>query len=309
MKLNISIGGLFSMNSALILGGTQFFGKKLVHILLDKGVKVTIATRGTTPDSFGDQVERLIINREDRASLEKAFTTKHWDVVYDQTCYSSEEARDAMEVLDGKVGRYVFTSSQAVYDFGHLRSESEFNPLAFQPELKKRNEYSGITGYQEAKRAAEAILFQNSNVPVVAVRFPIVVGKDDYTNRLKFHVDKIVQGEPIGIPNPSLRFSFIESSEAAAFLYEMGRSTFEGPINPGSQGDISLKELIDVIEVRSNKVANVSRDINISPYSMEGSFSVNTNLASSLGFKFKPLDELIGGLINYYIQTQAETIK
>ena len=53
------------MKSALILGGTQFVGKRLVQLLIDEGVDVTIATRGKTPDSFGDRVSRLIIDRED----------------------------------------------------------------------------------------------------------------------------------------------------------------------------------------------------------------------------------------------------
>lgn len=47
------------MKNILILGGTRFFGKRLVRLLLDEGFKVTIATRGNTSDEFGDQVERI----------------------------------------------------------------------------------------------------------------------------------------------------------------------------------------------------------------------------------------------------------
>lgn len=149
------------MKSALVLGVTQFFGKKLVQILLDNGINVTIATRGKTTDPFGEQVERLIIHTEDRASLEQAFNNRTGDVVYDQTCYSPIEALDVIEVLKGKISRYVFTSSQEVYEYGTMRNESEFDPLTFKPELKTRNEYSGIPSYQEAKRSVEAILFRN----------------------------------------------------------------------------------------------------------------------------------------------------
>lgn len=292
------------MKSALILGGTQFFGKNLVQILLENEVKVTIATRGKTPDPFGDQVERLVISREDRASLEKAFQGQNWDIVYDQTCYSSQEALDTLEILDGKIGKYIFTSSQAVYEFGNMRKESEFDPYTFQPLLKNRSEYPGILGYQEAKRAAEAILFQQAKVPVVAVRFPLVVGKDDYTNRLKFHVDKVLQEEPLGIPDPSLRFGFIDSREAARFLYEVGKSSFDGPINPASKGDISLGELVAKIEKASGKKAILSEDTNLSPYAFGGAFSIDTQLATSLGFHFQPLDELLDELVQYYIESK-----
>ena len=43
----------------LVLGGTGFFGKHLVWELLHRGHEVTIATRGRTPDDFGDRVRRL----------------------------------------------------------------------------------------------------------------------------------------------------------------------------------------------------------------------------------------------------------
>src|SRR5688572_16899625 len=105
------------MKSALILGGTQFVGKRLVQILLDEGIEVTIATRGITSDSYGERVSRLKIDRED-ASTYQAFKNKNWDVVFDQTCYSPQEALDTLKALEGNVLKYVFTSSQAVYDFG-----------------------------------------------------------------------------------------------------------------------------------------------------------------------------------------------
>ncbi|MDQ1004663.1 nucleoside-diphosphate-sugar epimerase [Neobacillus niacini] len=96
------------MKSALILGGTQFVGKRLVQLLIDEGVEVTIATRGLTTDDFGNQVSRLIINREHTDSLEKAFKDKKWDVAFDQTCYSSQEALDSLQALNGKVQKYIF---------------------------------------------------------------------------------------------------------------------------------------------------------------------------------------------------------
>ncbi|CAM3492324.1 hypothetical protein GCM10009865_18670 [Aeromicrobium ponti] len=111
------------MNDILVLGGTQFFGKKLVEKLLLEGKKVTIATRGLTKDPFGDKVERLIIDRENIKSQRAAFSGRKWNVVYDQSCFSPQEAKATAEALDGKVAHYIFTSSMAVYDFGTLHKE------------------------------------------------------------------------------------------------------------------------------------------------------------------------------------------
>jgi nucleoside-diphosphate-sugar epimerase len=288
------------MKSALILGGTQFVGKRLVQLLINDGVEVTIATRGLTVDAFGNQVSRLIIDRENAEFLEKAVKDKKWDVVFDQTCYSSQEALDTLKALNGKVRKYIFTSSQAVYDFGTNHREEGFNPLDFTPVLKTRREYIGYVGYQEAKRAAEAVLFQNADFPVVAVRFPIIIGKDDYTNRLQFHVEHVKEGKPMFIENPNYRYSFIDSGEAAAFLLSMAKSDYQGPINPGSEEDISLGELIGLIENQIGQEANLSEEGDPSPYNLPGSWSVNTSLVQSLGFSFTSLDSLLKSLIHYY---------
>jgi nucleoside-diphosphate-sugar epimerase len=288
------------MISALILGGTQFVGKRLVQLLIDEGIEVTIATRGLTADAFGNQVSRLIINREDAESLEKAFKDKNWDVVFDQTCYSSQEALDTLNALRGKVQKYIFTSSQAVYDFGTNHVEESFNPFDYQPVLKSRREYIGYVGYQEAKRAAEAILFQNADFPVVAVRFPIIIGKDDYTNRLQFHVEHVKKGKPMFIEHPDFRYSFIDSGEAASFLLSMAKSDYQGPVNPGSEADISLGELIGFVENLTRTEAKLSEQGDPSPYNLPGAWSVNTRLVQSLGFSFTSLENLLKNLIIHY---------
>lgn len=57
-------------------------------------------------------------------------------------------------------------------------------------------------------------MFQHAPFDVVAVRFPLVIGPDDYTHRFTFHVDRIKQGLPIGIDHPKARYSFISSADA-----------------------------------------------------------------------------------------------
>jgi nucleoside-diphosphate-sugar epimerase len=293
------------MRRVLVLGGTQYFGKKLVQMLIENGDEVTIATRGSKSDHFGDKVKRLVIDREQKETMVSAFKHKEWELVYDQSCFSPMEAMDTAEALKGKVGRYIFTSTQAVYEFGTLHAEVNFNPYTYQITYKSRKEYPGYEGYKEAKRASEAVFHQLGYFDVVSVRFPIVVSEDDYTERLKFHVDKILAGQPIGIPNPELRYSFILADEAASFLLKIGNLAFEGPINPGSAGDISLRELVDKIAVLAKKnaiVENSSTRGTVSPYALPGSWSIDTSLAERLGYKFTDLNHLLDQLIKYYIQ-------
>lgn len=293
------------MRRVLVLGGTQYFGKKLVQKLIENGDDVTVATRGTKKDPFGENVKRLVIDREKKETLAAAFEGEEWDIVYDQSCFSPVEAKDTSDILKGKTARYIFTSTQAVYEFGTLHTENNFNAFTYPIEYKSRKEYPGYEGYKEAKRASEAVFHQLGYFEVVSVRFPIVVSEDDYTERLKFHVDKILSGKPIGIPNPELRYSFIHADEAADFLLGIGRSDFEGPINPGSAGDISLQELVDKIALQADKeaiVENSTKNGTVSPYALPGSWSIDTSLAAGLGYVFTDLNQLLDQLIKYYIK-------
>ncbi|MGD8188400.1 NAD-dependent epimerase/dehydratase family protein [Brevibacillus ginsengisoli] len=288
------------MKSALVLGGTQFFGKHLVQDLLEKGVNVTIATRGTTPDPFGNQVERLRLNRESRETIAQAAEAGKWDVLYDQTCYSPQEAQDVMELFSGKIKRYIFTSTMAVYDFAPARKETDFDPYSFGYTLKTRKEYPGLLGYQEAKRAAEAVLFQQAPFDVVAVRFPLVVGPDDYTNRFTFHTDRIKQGLPIGIDQPDERYSFISSADAGRFLSWIGDTKQTGPFNAGCEADISMAELIKRMEASLGKKATIITNADPtdrSPYALPASLSIDTTKARAAGFTFETLDSLLGRLL------------
>ncbi|USK33051.1 NAD-dependent epimerase/dehydratase family protein [Bacillus sp. F19] len=288
------------MNRALILGGTQFFGKRLVQKLLKNGAKVTIATRGRTNDDFGDGVERLIIDRENKESMIKAFDNKKWDVVYDQSCFSPLEAKSAYEALQGKIKHYIFTSTMAVYEFGRGQTEDDFDPLSYEPSFKERKAYKGLSGYQEAKRSAEAYLFQTADVPVAAVRPALVIGIDDYTERFLFHVKKVKNEEPIGIEDPGYFYSYTSSEGAAGFLYMAGEKTLTGAYNAAFEKSLSLNDLLHKIGCAVGKKAIVTSEIakeNASPYGLSGDWTLNVSKAESAGYSFEKLDPYIEKLI------------
>lgn len=73
----------------LVLGGTAFFDRRLVHLLLRDGNDVTIATVGQTPDDFGDAVTRIKVDRTNQDAMIEAFGNCYYDVVYNQICLSS----------------------------------------------------------------------------------------------------------------------------------------------------------------------------------------------------------------------------
>lgn len=293
------------MRKILILGGTRFFGKRLVERLLqDSSNEVTILTRGVTNDPFEDRVERIHADRFQPEELVQAVGDTLWDVVYDNICYSPDEADQARRIFDGKTKRYILTSSMSVYDF----SEEALTEDVFEPEMYPLR-YGGRTDftYQEGKRLAEAVLIQQATFPVAAVRFPIVLGTDDYTRRLHFHIEHVREGKPIGIPNPEAHFCLIRSDEAADFLYWLGYTTVTGPINACSDGTVRIKEIIAMIEAETGKLSdlhNQTADEHMSPFGIEQSWFMDTTKAQSNGYKFLSLanwlPELIGSLNTAY---------
>ncbi len=285
------------MKKILVMGGTRFFGKHLVEQWMEKGGEVTVATRGQTPDPFGDHVRRLSLDRYDKVTLARVADEGPWDIVYDQICYASEDAMEACTAFQGKAARYIFTSSLSVYEYDpQPQPEERMDPYTYPLRVGSRFDFS----YQEGKRQAEAAFFQKASFPVVAVRFPIVMGEDDYTERLLFHINRIKQGQTIGLPNPEARMCFISAEEAARFLLWMGESTIEGPINACSSGTVTLGELIAWIEDAVGKQAilvQAADDADISPYGVEHSWYMDNSKAQQAGFVFSELRDWLPALI------------
>lgn len=287
----------------LVLGGTRFFGKKLVERYIQNGHSVTILTRGQSGNPFGTKVKQLIVNRDDADSLSQALSNTTWDIVYDNICYSPNEAHKICEILESKTKKFVFTSTLSTYDIdGNVKTEEDFNPYDYEVRMGNREDFS----YGEGKRQAEAVLFKEATFPVVAVRFPIVMGKNDYTRRLHFHVERVLQEQPISLPNIEAKMSFITDDEAAAFLYFAGITPIEGPYNATAAGAISLKDLLGLIEETTGKSAKISLvgndEMSQSPYGVPADWYMSTTKAEAAGFTFSQLHDWLPTLVKTLVK-------
>lgn len=287
----------------LVLGGTRFFGKKLVELFIQNGHSVTILTRGQSGNPFGTKVKQLIVNRDDADSLSQALSNTTWDIVYDNICYSPNEAHKICEILEGKTKKFVFTSTLSTYEIdGIVKTEEDFNPYDYEVRMRNREDFS----YGEGKRQAEAVLFKEATFPVVAVRFPIVMGENDYTRRLHFHVERVLQEQPISLPNIEAKMSFITDDEAAAFLYFAGITPIEGPYNATAAGAISLKDLLGLIEEATGKSAKISLvgndEMSQSPYGVPADWYMSTTKAEAAGFTFSHLHDWLPTLVKTLVK-------
>jgi nucleoside-diphosphate-sugar epimerase len=141
---------------------------------------------------------------------------------------------------------------------------------------------------------------QQATFPIAAVRFPIVLGTDDYTKRLRFHIEHVREREPIRIPNPAAHISFIRSDEVADFLFWLGHSRLTGPVNACSDGSVSIADIISVIEKVTGKQAVIreeAADEHMSPFGIEQSWHMDTTKARSEGYLFLSLAEWLPELV------------
>jgi nucleoside-diphosphate-sugar epimerase len=290
------MGTVKKMN-VLVLGGTRFFGIHMVNVLLENGHDVTIATRGNASDPFGKKVRRITIERTNSDSMKEGLSGKHFDVVIDKLAYCSNDIKNAMEVIDAD--RYIQMSSTAVYNPKKINTtEDDFNGMERPVIWCNRADFP----YDEIKRQAEYALWQKySDKNWLVVRYPVVLGKDDYTNRLKFYVDHVINQHPMYIDNLDCQMSYIKSDEAGRFMAYMVDKKVAGAVNGASEGTISLGEILKYIEKRTKKRAILEADGDVAPYNGDPEFTINTDKAKSLGFLFTDIHDWIYDLLDYYI--------
>lgn len=286
------------MKKVLVLGGTRFFGRKLVELLIAAGHDVTIVTRGQLENPFKGNVKHIMVDRRNESAFRQAVEGLNFDIVYDNICYSPNEAKAFCDIFNGRIKKLVFTSTLSTYEMdGLAKSESDFDPYNYEIRMGNVEDFT----YGEGKRQAEAVFFKYAHFPVVAVRFPIVMGLDDYTKRLHFHIERVAKGEPIGFVNTDAEMSFILAEEAASFLQWAGLNDVEGPFNATAHGSIALKDLMVLVEEATGnraKIVLVGNDDIRSSYAIPASWYMTTNKAQEAGFVFSQLHDWLPELVD-----------
>lgn len=303
--------------NVLVIGGTRFFGKRLVEGLLDAGHAVTIATRGFTGDPFGERVRRLRVDRRDASAMARAFEGEAaFDLVYDQMCYSPRDAAISADVFAGRVGRYVMASTIEVYqplqgqtdrplredDIDLSREPVDLDYPWHLPEVAD-------VAYGKGKRQAEAFFHQDGRLPLVAVRIGHVLsGPDDFTGRLQSYVRRVRAGQPLWHAATLGRSSFISGQGIADFLLWLGRSALLGPANAAAHGALSSLDLhqraaqVLALPADARPVHSAVRPGELSAFDFPARFEMDTTRAESFGHFFDHSAQWLDGVLQQQAQ-------
>lgn len=284
------------MKNILVLGGTRFFGMKAVELLLDNGHRVTIATRGNTPHPFGEKVKHIILDASDGAHSGWAEVAKQkWDAVFNNVLYTKEDAQLMIEKFNNLTDHFYFTSSMAVYSGdkdGY--KETDFDPTTY--DIDETNEVT----YGEGKRQAEAILCTKAPFNVTAFRFPIVLDTDDYTERLHFYVEKVLNNERIYFNNLASKVNYVKGTTAAESIVWAIENNKSGIYNISSIDAVTIGTLMDWISEGVNKpldLVEMKHFEESSPFNTPHDQYLISEKIHLEGFELKKLDKWIKPLI------------
>jgi nucleoside-diphosphate-sugar epimerase len=215
---------------ALVLGGSQFVGLHLVRELSARGHDVTVLNRGKTSTHLPPGVSRLVADRRDVESMRAALEGKDWDAVFDVSGFimaaMGSDMSTLVELLDGRIGAYVYTSSIMAYQpTGYLPWDESCPSVDEGP-----NTYGGF------KRANEDLLLERHDAtgfPASVVRPAAIYGPDNniYDMELAYFL-RLLRGLPILLPHDGL------VTGSYGHVDDLCRIMVDMATHPGAPGEV-----------------------------------------------------------------------
>jgi len=234
----------------LVLGGSRFIGRAIVERLLREGHAVTLLNRGVTPDPFGTAVRRIVGDRRDPATIERAIMRRDYDAVVDVTAYHERDTELLIRTLAGRTGHLVHISTASVY----LIREGLLPPFR-ESDFHGRLSPRSATGdsawlYAYHKRRSEDALFRAwaaDRFPFTTLRIPMVVGPHDYTLRAEAYLQRLASGGPLILPDGGLNtwgFLWVEDVSEAVATNLANTTAFGRAYNLAQREALSLRQFV-----------------------------------------------------------------
>ncbi|MFI5494059.1 NAD-dependent epimerase/dehydratase family protein [Actinoplanes sp. NPDC051859] len=224
----------------LVLGGTGFVGRAVVHEARTRAHHVTVLNRGHRPPPPG--VTALTGDRTAPDGL-AALAGGTWDAVIDTWSAAPTAVRDTATALRGRAGHYTYVSSRSVYTGGDDAPCTEDAPV-----VDASPHSDGTTGYAEAKRGAELAAEQFFDGPVLLGRAGLILGPHEDIGRLPWWLHRLAAGGPTLAPGPrDLPLQYIDARDLANFLLDAAAAGHTGAYNVVSpSGHASMGDVLEV---------------------------------------------------------------
>ena len=292
----------------LIIGGTRFLGRHLVHSALGRGHEVALFNRGlTNPDLF-PQVETILGDREkDLAQL----SGREWDAVIDTCGYVPRIVHLSALGLEGSVGRYVFISSISAYAGFSTVGIDESDPVG-KMEDETVEEITGET-YGPLKVLCEKVVQDTFDEGALIIRPGLIVGPYDPTDRFTYWPVRVARGGDVLAPEePAAPVQIIDARDLSDFIIKLIEEDASGIFNAtGPDYGLTMGAMLETCKQVSDSDADfkwASVELlgrhEVAPWSdmpvwipnteEDAGFSrVDISKAIKAGLKFRPLEETV----------------
>lgn len=296
----------------LVLGGTRFVGRHLVHAALDRGHRVTLFNRGRSAPDLFPEVETL---RGDRDGDLSALRGRRWDAVVDTCGYVPRVVRASAGLLADAVKRYVFVSSISVYSDPLLPGADESAPVA----TLEDESVEEVTGenYGALKALCERAAEEAMPGRTISVRPGLIVGPHDHTGRFAYWpLRAAMGGEALAPGDPDRPVQFVDARDLARWMLVMAERGKPGTYN--ATGPRHTLRMGGLLEECANAAGSDIRFTWVDDASLEergvesftelplwlpeeyaGLLSVDNSRAIAAGLEFRPIAETVRDVLEY----------
>jgi len=237
-------------DTALVIGGTRFIGRHVVEDLLDNGYEVTIFNRGNHENPFSDVegVDHVEGDRRNDTDLKAAALSVTPDVVIDCVAYYPEDVRVATDVFADADG-YVYISSGAAYGVEEIPKREGETELCGCTDEQATDDSHESYGPRKAEGDRAIVAAAEDGVNAMSVRPCIVYGPHDYTERLDYWIDRVLNHDRVVVPGDGQNLWHRAYAEDVASALRIVAEEGEPgeAYNVGDRRLVTMEEMVDLI--------------------------------------------------------------
>ncbi len=221
----------------LVLGGTHHVGRAVVEEALARGDDVTTLNRGVSGHAT-EGVHARHADRTDPGQLKTALGDDTWDAVIDTWSLAPRVVRDAVTLLNGRVGHYGYVSSRSVYEWPVPPRSDESAPV-----VDANADSDESEDYAAAKRGGELAVIEYFDGPSVLARAGLILGPYEGVGRMPWWLRRIERGGDVLAPGPKdMPLQYIDCRDLAIWMLHAADEQLSDVFNTVSQPGLATME-------------------------------------------------------------------
>ena len=329
----------------LSFGGNGMIGSEVLHQLLQSSTAtnddgdadekegqydIVLVSRGSWPfdseERIAPHVQSITCDRKSGLSncpelMDEIQSTEEYYAVLDFSAYRPKWVQDAVDLLQNKARVYVYVSTDSVYEVtesprytAQSKRRSVETDAVRPSDDAMREELNEDDRYGDRKFAGEEVLYAQSTLPHVSLRFADVIGPRDNTGRFVtyyawINFEKLESVPSIAVPKgiPEATSITYVGDAAQSILLAMDESNrdswnasyniaCEEVFNVTSQ-IMSMGHLMGNHHIRPTKIRDL--DLHVYPSVTKGPIDV-TKAKDTLDFRPTPQEVALSRTIRWY---------